>query len=333
MTHEMGTQDPNTVPSTASAWLVRMETGTITADERRLFAEWLSADPAHRAAYREAEQFWHALDGLGADEIRELNRFLPQDPVGLTTPPLLSWRRLRALAASVLLVMAIGAWAASAWLSVGDYRTAVGEQRTIALSDGSTVQLNTDTALSIAMTDGSRRLTLHRGEAFFTVAPDARRPFEVLADHGVIRALGTTFNVRADRDLTTVTVAEHGVKVVLDSDVSVDVHAGERIQYRQNRWLGPVERTNMTRTLAWQRHRLMFDQEPLPEVLAELSRYRSGRLVLVRDSSLNELLITGSFDTDHLDRFLPALQESLPLRIVAIADRVFLLYPSRSAKS
>lgn len=310
-----------------------METGTVTADERRLFAEWLSEDPAHPAAYREAEQFWRALDGLSADDIHMWDRFLPQESAGASTRPILPWKRLSALAASILLVAAIGAWLAVAWLPVGDYRTAVGEQRTVALSDGSTVQLNTDTALSITMTDDARRLTLHRGEAFFTVAPDSSRPFEVTADHGVIRALGTTFNVRTEPDQTTVTVAEHGVKVMLESDVSVDVQAGERIQYHRNRWLGPVERTNMTCTLAWQRHRLVFDNDPLPVVLAELARYRSGRLVLLRDHSLNELLVTGSFDTDRLDRFLPALEESLPVRIVSIADRIYLFYRSRPEKS
>lgn len=333
MTHSMGTSEPNTVASAASAWLVRMETGTVNDDERRRFAEWLSADPAHPAAYREAEQFWRALDGLRADDIREWDRFLPQESAGTPTRPILPWRRLTAFAASVLLVVAIGAWLAVAWLPVGDYRTTVGEQRTVTLSDGSTVQLNTDTALSIAMTDGVRRLTLHRGEAFFRVAPDSTRPFEVTADHGVIRALGTAFNVRTERDHTTVTVTEHGVTVMLQSDASVEVHAGERILYHHNRWLGPVERTDMTRTLAWQRHRLVFDNDPLPVVLAELARYRSGRLVVLRDPSLNELLVTGSFDTDRLDRFLPALEESLPVRIVTIADRVYLLYRSRSTKS
>ncbi|MBS0178306.1 MAG: FecR family protein [Nitrospira sp.] len=329
----MGTPESNTVASTASAWLVRMETGTVTADERQRFAEWLSADPAHPAAYREAEQFWRALDGLSADDVRALDRFLPQESAGTSTARGLPWRRFTALAASVLLVVAIGAWVAVAWLPVGDYHTAVGEQRTVALSDGSTVQLNTNTALSINMTDGARRLTLHRGEAFFTVAPDSNRPFEVTADHGVIRALGTAFNVRTERDQTTVTVAEHGVKIMLDSDDSVDVHEGERILYHHNRWLGPVERTNLTRTLAWQRHRLVFDNDPLPVVLDELSRYRSGRLVFLRDQSLHELLVTGSFDTDRLDRFLPALEESLPVRIVTLADRIHLFYRSRSPKS
>ena len=78
---------------------------------------------------------------------------------------------------------------------------------------------------------------------------------------------------------------------------------------------------------------MVFDNDPLPVVLAELARYRSGRFMLLRDPSLNELLVTGSFDTDRLDRFLPALEESLPIRIVTIADRIYLLYRSRPIQS
>lgn len=333
MTHPMGTPEPNSVASTASAWLVRIETGTVTADERRHFAEWLAADPAHPAAYREAQQFWHSLDGLSPDDIRALDRYLPQESVSQRSRPEHSRRQLTAMAACVLLVAGAALWLALVLWPLGDYRTAVGEQRTIALPDGSTVQLNTDTALSVAITDDTRRLTLHRGEAFFTVAPDQARPFEVTAGHGTIRALGTAFNVRTDGDRTTVAVSEHRVRVRLEHEPSVDVQAGEQLRYQPSGWLGSVERTDLNRTLAWQRHRLMFENQPLPEVLKELARYRSGRLVFLRDQSLNTLSVTGSFDTERLDRFLSALEESLPIRIVTIADRVILLYRSRITQS
>lgn len=333
MTHPMGTPEPNSVASTASAWLVRIETGTVTADERRHFAEWLAADPAHPAAYREAERFWRSLDGLSQDDIRELDRYLPRKSDFQRPGPTHSRRRLTAMAACVLLVAGAGLWLALALWPLGDYRTAVGEQRTIALPDGSTVQLNTDTALSIAMTDGSRRLTLHRGEAFFTVTPDRARPFEVTAGQGTIRALGTAFNVRTDGDRTTVTVSEHSVRVRLEHEPSIDVQAGEQLRYQPSGWLGSVERTDLSRTLAWQQHRLMFENRPLPEVLEEVARYRSGRFVFLRDQSLSTLLVTGSFDTERLDRFLPALEESLPIRIVTFADRVILLYRSRITQS
>ena len=333
MTHSMGTPEPNSVASTASAWLVRIETGTVTADERRRFTEWLAADSAHPVAYREAERFWRSLDGLSPDDIRELDRYLPQESDSERPGPTHSWRRLTAMAACVLLVAGAGLWLALVLWPLGDYRTAVGEQRTIAIPDGSTVQLNTDTALSIAMTDDSRRLTLHRGEAFFTVAPDRARLFEVAAGQGTIRALSTAFNIRTDGDHTTVTVSEHSVRVRLGHEPSMDVQAGEQLRYQPSGWLGSVERTDLNRALAWQQHRLMFENQPLPDVLEEVARYRSGRFVFLRDQSLNKLLVTGSFDTERLDHFLPALEESLPIRIVTFADRVILLYRSRITKS
>nr|MBP8827156.1 FecR domain-containing protein [Nitrospira sp.] len=244
-----------------------------------------------------------------------------------------SWRRVAALAASLVLVAGIGLWITTAWLPFGDYRTAVGEVRTVTLADGSIVQLNTDTALSVSITEHGRRLTLHRGEAFFTVAPDAARPFEVEAGRGAIRALGTAFNVRTGSDRTTVTVTEHSIRIRLGKETSAEVHAGERLRYRPDGWIDPIETADMDRALAWRHHRLIFENQPLPEVLAELARYRSGRLVILRDESLKTLPVTGSFDTERLDHLLPAIEESLPVRIVSFADRVILLYRGLPKKS
>lgn len=143
----------------------------------------------------------------------------------------------------------------------------------------------------------------------------------------------TAFNVRTDGDQTTVTVSEHSVRIRVGHEPPMDVQAGEQLRYQPNGWLGSVEQIDLNRTLAWQQHRLVFEDQPLPEVLEEVARYRSGRFVFLRDQSLNKLLVTGSFDTERLDRFLPALEESLPIRIVTFADRVILLYRSRITKS
>ena len=310
-----------------------MESGTITAAERLRFTEWLSSDPAHQEAYRKAERFWHALDQMNPSDVHEFDRYVTEDapttPRGHSHP----WQRVTAMAASLLLVAGIGLWLTTAWLPLGDYHTAVGEQRTVSLADGSTVQLNTDTALSVSLTEQRRRLTLHRGEAFFTVAPDTARPFEVEAGSGTIRALGTAFNVRTGSDRTTVTVTEHSIRIRVGNETSADVHAGERLRYRPDGGIDQVEEADIDRTLAWRHHRLIFENQPLPEVLAEVARYRSGRLVIFRDDSLNTLPVTGSFDTERLDHLLPAIEESLPVRVVTFADRVILLYRGLPKKS
>ncbi|MBP8116632.1 MAG: FecR family protein [Nitrospira sp.] len=329
----MDTPERERLASTASEWLVRMESGTITAAERLRFTEWLSSDPAHQEAYRKAERFWHALDQVNPHDIHEFDRYLTEDAPTTPREHSHSWRRVTAMAASLLLVAGIGLWLTTAWLLLGDYRTAVGEQRTVSLADGSIVQLNTDTALSVSLTEQGRRLTLHRGEAFFTVAPDTARPFEVEAGSGTIRALGTAFNVRTGSDRTTVTVTEHSIRIRVGKETSADVHAGERLRYRPDGRIDQVEEADIDRTLAWRHHRLIFENQPLPEVLAEVARYRSGRLVILRDDSLKTLPVTGSFDTERLDHLLPAIEESLPVRVVTFADRVILLYRGLPKKS
>lgn len=333
MTISMNTPERDSLASTASEWLVRIESGTITADERLRLAEWLSSDPSHREAYREAKRFWHELDNIDPDDIREFDRYLTENTITDPRGTSRSWRRVAALAASLVLVAGIGLWITTAWLPFGDYRTAVGEERTVTLADGSIVQLNTDTALSVSMTEQGRRLTLHRGEAFFTVAPDATRPFEVEAGRGTIQALGTAFNVRTGPDRTIVTVTEHSIRVRLGQETFADVHAGEHLRYRPDGGIDRVEAADLNRALAWRHHRLIFENQPLPEVLAELARYRSGRVVIFRDESLKTLPVTGSFDTERLDHLLPAIEESLPVRIVSLADRVILLYRGLPRKS
>jgi transmembrane sensor len=316
------------VSSTASGWLVLLESGEATAEDRRRFAEWLAADSAHALAYREAERFWVGLDTLDQQDVRELDRYLTETPATSRKTGHKVSQRLTALAASLLLITAIGLWFATIWHPRGDYRTATGEQQTVALADGSTVHLNTDSALSVSLTDTARRLTLHRGEAFFTVAPDTARPFEVRAGNGTIRALGTAFNVRTDRDRVTVTVTEHSIMIRTTQDASAELRAGTRITYRSDGRFGQIEPVDVARTLAWQRHRLIFENQSLSDVLEEFARYRSSWIVL-RDPSLRTLAVTGSFDTERLDRLLPTLEESLPIRTVRFTDRLILLYRDR----
>jgi transmembrane sensor len=335
MTVAMEEQEQETVSSAASGWLVLLKTGDATSEDRRRFADWLAAHPGHPVAYREAERFWEGMDCLDQQDVRELDRYLEDhtsdsriaSPVGRGA---CSWH-LTAIAATALLVTAASLWMTMVWHPRGDYRTVIGQQQTITLADGSTVHLNTDTAISVALGDNTRRIRLHRGEAFFTVAPDALRPFEVTAGNGIVRALGTAFNVRADADHVTVTVSEHSIQITTHGDETAEVRTGERVSYGADGRIGPKEPVDVTRALAWQRHRLIFENQPLPEVLDELARYRSGWIIL-RDPSLRTLPVTGSFDTGRPDHVLPAIEESLPIRAVRLTDWLILLHRDHSRK-
>lgn len=319
-----------TVSSTASGWLVLLESGQATADDRKRFALWLKADPAHAVAYRKTAGFWVGLDTLSTQDVHELDCHLADDCPATAGESKTFWRKLPAIAAAMLLVAGASLWLIMVWHPRGDYHTATGEQRTVALADGSGMQLNTDTAVSVTLTKDRRRLIVHRGEAFFTVAPDATRPFEVTAGGGTIRALGTAFNVRTDDDRVTVTVTEHRVRIRTQGNHEAEARAGEQLIYRSDGRIGQVASADVTRALAWQRHRLIFENQPLSEVLEELARYRSGWIV-IRDPSLRALSVTGVFDTDRPGHILTAIEESLPIKPVRLTDQFILLYRGRPA--
>jgi transmembrane sensor len=325
MAIEMSEREDETVSSTAIGWLVLLESGQASADDRKRFSLWLTADPAHAAAYREAADFWAGLDTLSPQDVRDLDRYLVDDTPIVSGTNRTFWQKLPAIAAIMLLITGTNFWLTLIWHPQGDYHTATGEQRTVALADGSVLQLSTNTAVSVTFGQDSRHLILHRGEAFFTVAPDATRPFEVTAGKGAIRALGTAFNVRTDLDHVTVTVSEHSIRIKTPGEPSAEVHAGERIRYDADGRMGQIESADLLRALAWQRHRLVFENQPLTEVLEELARYRSGWIVL-RDPELRALSVTGVFDTEHPDHILTAIEESLPIRPVKLTNQFILLY-------
>ena len=196
----------------ATRWFVRMISDGVSESDRQAFEAWLARDPAHHRAYVETEALWGEL-GQIADPRTGVAR--PGDPPieprqqqrqGRTSRhSRLRWRAT--LAASLLLLAAIGLWGDDIfdrWRA--DHATGVGETRSVALGDGSFVQLNTDTALAVRFTDDRRRIDLYRGEAFFTVSTDRDRPFQVVAGGGVALAVGTAFNVRIAADTVAVAV-------------------------------------------------------------------------------------------------------------------------------
>ncbi|MGH8567231.1 MAG: FecR family protein [Gammaproteobacteria bacterium] len=309
------------VSEQALRWLAVLNSDRVTGAERTEFSAWLSADPAHAAAWREAQAFWAGLDRLDPADIKDIVAGNERQSTRR------GWRTGLALAASLVLGVAIFAYQEPSWYA--DVYTHAGEQRRLTLADGSRVELNTLTAISMdkqAMDKQAdvRRLTLCSGEAFFAVAPDPKRPFEVVTASGTIRALGTAFNVKAEREQVEVTVHEHAVGIALDHGARIHrVRQGERVVF-QGATLSAIEPADLRLDSAWRRQQLLFEDRPLADVVEELNRYRPGWIVIL-DSSLGRLRVTGIFDTRDPDGALQTIVESLPIERNSIAQRwVFL---------
>lgn len=236
-----------------------------------------------------------------------------------------------AIAASI--VLAIGMfWTEHDWQWIGaalaDYRTGVGEQRLVTLEDGSTIHLNTDTAVDVVFSQDRRDLHLLRGEASFTVARDPVRPFVVKSGAVLTRALGTVFAIRRHSDVSTVTVMEHQVQVAFSSASAVQdliVHEGEQVDYSIKEGYGPVRRVDLRKETAWQRGKVIFEAQPLARVIEELNRYRRGRIALI-NPDLRALKVTGLFDVTDPDAALRMIQDTVHIHHTEVTSYLVLLH-------
>jgi transmembrane sensor len=217
----------------AGEWIVRHRTEELDVAARKRFDAWLRESPNHLRAYLELCTIWEelpALDptwNLSADELiaraRAESNIYPLGEmhsrahadrslhVTVSAARQSSLRRYVVVTAALLLV-AVGV---AGWLNQqrGLYTTDVGEQDTIVLLDGSTVQLNAHSKMRVHYTDQQRFVELIQGQALFKVAKDPTRPFVVQSDETRVRAVGTQFDVYRKSTATIVTVVEGRVAV------------------------------------------------------------------------------------------------------------------------
>jgi len=311
----------------AAEWICRHDDG-LTAAEQEQFARWRQ-DPLRAAAYARLQTTWGALDRVG--ELWPASR-IAQDPY-LALPP--RRRRFRwlapallATAAAVTVVLVLRQPGTS--VPLDEFRrgqTAVGEQRLLELSDGSVVQLNTDTNLSVNYSAAERRVSLSRGEAHFAVAKNPARPFIVAVGGVAVRAVGTAFDVRLRSDSVEVLVTEGKVRVddaigganLLPGMTGADTPlllAGQRILIPINATaaagaagVSAPSAAEIARELSWQQGRLQFGPTPLSEVVAEFNRYNRHQLIIA-DPQIGAFRIGGTFRFEGYDDFVRVLEDN-----------------------
>jgi len=291
----------------AIEWLVRLNSGRATAEDREAFSEWRLQSDEHELAAREAEAVWHGI-GIAGNRAREAER-----KTRLTRRAVLGGTVL--VAGGVVLERSgiVGP------RLFADYVTGVGEQRTVRLPDGSTALLNAGTALDVDFSEGERRLTLLEGQATFTVAHDVARPFVVEAIGGQTRAIGTVFDIDIRPQDVAVTVIEGMVCVTTDAAQDALVQAGvdRRVRYVPGGLPFSAELVDADAETAWRRGKLIFNHRPFGDVVAEIERYRQGRIVIA-SGRLRSLEVTGVFETSDPETILRTIADTLPVRITRL---------------
>ncbi len=319
----------------ATQWFVELREDSISRSVREGFDGWLRISPENVRAYLQIASHWEEGGGraLSIETLEELIAMARGDGNVASLPGAAGLARVRtrrgnepgaafrfaALAAAVMLMVVAGALMWDRWFR-HLYSTDVGEQRSLILADGSSVELNARSSIRIHYSGSERRIDLLAGQALFQVAYDAARPFIVLSGETQVRALGTQFDVYRRRSGTTITVLEGRVAVSRNAASAASAHfaaptlaAGEQLTATRDS-VGKPRAANLTAAVAWTQHRLIFSGASLAEVVEEFNRYNSVPLVIA-EPALGETLVSGSFSSSDPASLLRFLQDAGTYRI------------------
>ena len=252
-------------------------------------------------------------------------RHMPANPALAAEAANQSRWRVTAIAAAACLVLAIVLLPQLQPDPVStQYRSAMGERLRVELPDGSHALLNSDSLISVTYADDERLVELQRGEAWFQVEPNEDKPFHVDAGKARVTAVGTAFNVYRSDLGTEVAVTEGVVRVTETNSTPGRDATAKILRVNQQLLAGPEgwevsTADDLSQQLAWQQGQLVAREMPLPELVAELQRYSSTR-ILIADAELVNLTVSGVFELDKPQASLQAVALSLGIETRPLGD-------------
>lgn len=326
----------------AAMWFMQNRSGELTNEQRKEFWRWLQASPIHLQEYLGVAETWGVLHRSDALESIAL---ASQQGAGMEASNIVAFRSRHArhgvrrvrrwpkkMAAGLAMVVMIGAavFIGGRGLNVfqpGEtYATGRGEQRSVVLEDGSVVQLNTLSRIRVRFEKDHRVIDLDQGEAYFRVAHDATRPFDVRTPSAVVRAVGTAFNVYNRGDRVDIAVVEGRIRVTREEGPAAPalyLAANESAEVSARKSEVRKVTTAPEASIAWMQRRLNFNGERVDAVIAEFNRYTDER-VQIADPELAGLRISGTFDADDAETLITYLEEVKGVKVTREKNTVVL---------
>lgn len=358
--------DQGVLAEEAAEWLIRLDADTPpNKQELRALGDWLHRSPAHREELENQAALWGRLNvltelavPLGKLERRTADAASHSESAAVRAP----WLRQAAVAAALIGAFALGL----AYLFGGPlghpqtaanglYATAIGQQTTTELPDGSRIVLNTNTQIRVDYRDQSRDVHLLQGEALFTVAKDGARPFRVYAGSGRVQALGTAFSVYLKGGDVQVTVAEGRVEIAsiepqpqsgakpksARADGAGPGRSAPEERYQSIGTLSagqvatiqsfeeaavdgapltieqPLPPAELAERLTWSAGILTFSGDPLEDVVQEIGRYTTVSIE-IPDPVIRQIRIGGRFPVGQTEAMLGALESNFHLRVTRV---------------
>lgn len=349
------TQDISDLKSQTWDWVIRLDGDEpLTAKEKVALKAWLAESPGRMEEIYRLNKFWHQMllsELMALTETKSAQRKeqtkTKQNHV-ILKPAL-------AFAFTCLLAVGMQSWWGTSLVpkaySNAVFSTAIGEQKTVALSDGSSLMLDSGSQVKVLYSDNSRELWLLKGEAHFEVATNKQRPFNVYALNGRVQAVGTAFNVSLNNDNHfEVLVTEGKVALALTKAMSNQANQSNSSSLLQNithMRAGEFTRINSTSSFeqgknqaltglttlseneilaeqAWRKGELIFTGEPLLQVVEKLKRYSQLNIEIV-DAELEQLKIGGRFELTQINQWLKSLEHNFGLQVEQVTKNKILI--------
>lgn len=331
----------------ACLWISRIDRG-LTEGELQELKSWCQHHNAHYQTLLNMATYW--------DNLTVLNELSGLFPLSTTHSPTKQFSPTVAACMLILSILGLNVLLEKSFIPfvpsykeyklthVQAFKTLVGEQSSFVLTDGSHIQLNTNSLVKVNYSPTFRHVELINGEAQFDVKKDVARPFTVTAGEQSFTALGTIFNIqKQDEQNMELVVTEGKVLVTKASEVfdllkestvkqheklanGLLVKSGEKatIDKTTKQKITKFTLSQLQRDLAWQQGMLIFEGEPLSTVLADISRYTDSQFELV-DPELAQLKVAGYFKANDIDGLLASLKNHLNIKSTRSSNNTILL--------
>jgi transmembrane sensor len=305
----------------ARNWVMRFTSGAGTREDLKASQNWCERSAAHAEAFARACHLW---ESLGPDVFD--TAACPRRGIGVqvTRRVVLGGAAAASLASAAYLVVwpPFGLWPSWSELAA-DYRTGTGERRRVNLAGGASVEMNTQTSLIVERSrSGGSQLKLISGEATVSIVSGAPEAVVVSAGDGWVRASDAKFNMRRAGDLVCVTCLEGSI-CVAQGRVTATLRSRQQVVY-DGRGVGRITPVDPSVVTAWQQGLLIFHAVPLRSVIAEVNRYRPGRIVLL-NAALGRRLFSADFHIKNIGAIIPEIHLLFGAKVTSLPGGIVLL--------
>ncbi|MBL4601160.1 MAG: FecR domain-containing protein [Emcibacteraceae bacterium] len=296
----------------AREWLIRLYSDDITAEEQCDFKSWLTMSSANPLAYQATEKIWRGLGELQESNILQpIEKHIRSRYLDILKPV--------AIAACLVLVLFTSLFFQNNNPVLGNFSTTSGQIKDVVLADGSVISLAANSKITTSYSSDKREINLLSGQAYFDITKNTERPMTVTIADTVVHVTGTEFNINKNPQEIRISVTEG---TVIIGDKSPQKPTGSFVKLSMNDQLVTdlnghiLKKTNfdINEVISWRTGRLVYIDEKLINVIAEVNRYREIPIKIM-NAELNDIKISASFNAYKSNQMLEGLALSYPVTI------------------